>query len=46
MRLIYYWAVASEQIRMLYVYPKRRQEDLTPAQLDALRGVIESWDDE
>ena len=45
-RLIYYWAVASEQIRMLYVYPKRRQEDLTLAQLDALRGVIERWDDE
>lgn len=45
-RVIYYWAVATEQLRMLYVYPKGRQEDLTPAQLHALRGVVERWNDE
>ncbi|MGH8511770.1 MAG: hypothetical protein ACREU8_10455 [Gammaproteobacteria bacterium] len=45
-RVIYYWAVTTEQLRMLYVYPKGRQEGLTPAQLQALRGVVERWDDE
>lgn len=43
-RVIYYWAVAAEQLRMLYVYAKGRQEDLTPAQLQVLRGVVERWD--
>lgn len=45
-RVIYYWAVATEQLRLLYVYPKGRQEDLTRAQVYALRGVVERWDDE
>lgn len=42
-RMIYYWAVADEQIRMLYVYPKSRQENLTPSQIVALKKIIERW---
>jgi len=32
-RVIYYWAVNAAQIRMLYVYSKGRQENLTKQQL-------------
>ena len=42
-RIIYYWAVKDDQIRMLYVYPKGRQENLTPQQLNALRQIVERW---
>ena len=31
-RVIYYWAVSSEQILMLFMYPKGEQDDLTSAQ--------------
>lgn len=41
LRIIYYWAVSEHQIFMLYVYPKTKQEDLTPAQLRELRRIIE-----
>lgn len=41
LRIIYYWAVTAHQIYMLYVYPKSKQENLTPAQLSALRRIIE-----
>lgn len=41
LRIIYYWAVIKHQIYMLYVYPKSKQENLTPAQLSALRRIIE-----
>lgn len=41
LRIIYYWAVSEHQIYMLYVYPKTKQEDLAPAQLKALRRIIE-----
>jgi hypothetical protein len=41
-RVIYYWAVANEQILMLFIYPKIVQDDLTPGQLRALRQIIES----
>lgn len=30
LRIIYYWAKASDQILMLFVYPKPEREDLTP----------------
>jgi len=42
-RVIYYWAVSADQIRMLYVYSKCDQEDLTNAQLKVLRQVVERW---
>ena len=41
----YYWLSEDEQLRMLFAYSKARQEDLTKAQLDALRGVVEKWSD-
>ena len=42
-RAIYYWAVDESHIRMLYVYPKGKQENLTPAQLKQLKILIERW---
>lgn len=42
-RVIYYWMVSDEQIRMLYVYPKNKQENLTADQLAALRKIVERW---
>ena len=40
-RLIYYWAVAREQLLLLFVYPKNEQDDLTPTQLRALKRIID-----
>lgn len=42
-RVIYYWAVFADQIRMLYVYSKSDQENLTKDQLKVLRQVVERW---
>ncbi len=44
-RVIYYWVTIDEHIRMIYVYPKGRQNNLTSAQLTALRKIIERWSD-
>jgi mRNA-degrading endonuclease RelE of RelBE toxin-antitoxin system len=41
-RLIYYWAVAPDQLLMLYIYPKNVQADLTPDQLKTLRQIVEA----
>jgi len=41
LRVIYYWAVAQEQLLMLFVYPKSEQEDLTAQQLRILRQIVE-----
>jgi mRNA-degrading endonuclease RelE of RelBE toxin-antitoxin system len=41
LRVIYYWVGTAHQIYMLYIYPKAKQENLTPAQLKALRQIIE-----
>jgi len=40
-RVIYYWITADDQIFMLYMYPKSERGDLTPAQLRALRQLVE-----
>lgn len=40
-RAIYYWAVSSEQILMLFMYPKGEQDDLTSAQIKMLRQIVE-----
>ena len=40
-RIIYYWAVSSEQILMLMIYPKSQQDDLTPGQIKILKGIVE-----
>ena len=42
-RVIYYWAVSADQIRMLYVYSKSDQKDLTKDQLKVLRQLVERW---
>ena len=39
-RVIYYWDRKQETIYMLFVYPKYKQEDLTPAQLRVLSRLI------
>ncbi len=40
-RVIYYWAVARDQILMLFLYPKIEQDDLSPVQIKALRAIVE-----
>jgi mRNA-degrading endonuclease RelE of RelBE toxin-antitoxin system len=42
-RVIYYWVVDDEHIRMLYVYPKGKRANLTPGQLKQLRTIVERW---
>ena len=42
-RVIYYWVVDDNHIRMLYVYPKGKQENLTSEQLNALKTIVERW---
>lgn len=42
-RVIYYWVTAESQIRMLYAYPKGRQENLTAEQLATLKRIVERW---
>ncbi|HZY41539.1 MAG TPA: type II toxin-antitoxin system RelE/ParE family toxin, partial [Anaerolineae bacterium] len=40
-RVIYYWAVSSEQILMLFVYPKSERDDLTPIQIKMLKQIVQ-----
>ena len=42
-RVIYYWAVSADQIRMLYVYSKSDQKDLTKDQIKVLRQLVGRW---
>jgi mRNA-degrading endonuclease RelE of RelBE toxin-antitoxin system len=42
-RAIYYWVVRDDQIYMLYVYPKGKQDKLTPDQLKQLKVIVERW---
>ena len=41
LRIIYYWAVARDQLLMLFLYPKGKKEDLTPEQLKRLKAFVE-----
>ena len=41
LRVIYYWFVSPEVIMMLFAYPKKEQDDLTPDQLKQLKKIIE-----
>ncbi|MEM7532494.1 MAG: hypothetical protein AAF639_09975 [Chloroflexota bacterium] len=43
LRVVYYWDTPDDVIYMLLVYKKNKQEDLTPNQLKALRGVMEDY---
>ena len=42
-RVIYYWVVADDQIRMLYAYTKSEHENLTKDQLSVLKKIVERW---
>jgi len=42
-RVIYYWAAKDEQIRLLYVYAKGEQENLTSDQLNQLLQIVARW---
>lgn len=42
-RIIYFWAVARNQLWMLLAYNKAAQEKPDPAQLAALRKITERW---
>lgn len=44
-RVIYYHVMAAFQIRLLLVYKKGVQDDLTRAQLRVLRRIVESWEE-
>ncbi len=44
-RIIYYWMVDNEQIYMLYVYPKGKQDNLSTQQLTLLKTIVERWSD-
>jgi hypothetical protein len=46
LRIIYYWLVRDEQILMLYVYAKSKQDNLSKSQLVLLREIVERWKDE
>ncbi len=41
LRVIYCWVVAQYRIFMIYMYPKRKQDDLSPEQLKALKKTVE-----
>ncbi len=40
-RVIYFWAVAQEQLLMLFIYGKSEREDLTREQVKILRRIVE-----
>lgn len=42
-RIIYYWASADDQLRMVFAYKKAKRETLTSEQLKLLRQIIERW---
>ena len=39
-RVIFYWAVAQEQLLMLFMYPKSQRDDLSRGQLKILRQIV------
>ena len=41
-RLIYFWHPASSTLLMLFAFSKNEREDLTPAQRQALRKIVET----
>ncbi|CUS03966.2 Toxin HigB-2 [Candidatus Promineifilum breve] len=41
-RVIYYWAAKQKRILMLFIYPKNVRDNLSPAQLRALRSIVEA----
>ncbi|MBK6422844.1 MAG: type II toxin-antitoxin system RelE/ParE family toxin [Gemmatimonadetes bacterium] len=41
-RVIYYWQKPAHRIFLVFMYPKNERSDLTPAQLKALRKLVEA----
>ena len=42
-RAVYYWLTDDDHIRMLYVYPKGKQENLTQNQIKQLKAIVARW---
>jgi mRNA-degrading endonuclease RelE of RelBE toxin-antitoxin system len=42
-RVIYYWKRQTQQIFMLLIYPKGKQDDLTSEQRKLLKGIIKEF---
>jgi hypothetical protein len=42
-RAVYYWVTDDDHIRMLYVYPKGKQENLTQNQIKQLKAIVARW---
>jgi len=40
-RVIYYWAVMRNHLRMLFIDPKNVRDDLSPHQVKTLKRIIE-----
>ncbi|MBI4787084.1 MAG: type II toxin-antitoxin system RelE/ParE family toxin [Chloroflexi bacterium] len=40
-RVVYYWAVAPDQLLMLLIYSKSKRDDLSPNQLKTLKKIVE-----
>lgn len=44
-RVIYYHVALIQQIRMLLIYKKGRQDNLTPDQVKTLVNLMKSWEE-
>lgn len=42
-RVIYYYVHPDSHIRLLLIYPKNKQDDLTDKQLKLLKNIVERW---
>jgi mRNA-degrading endonuclease RelE of RelBE toxin-antitoxin system len=42
-RVIYYWQTSEDQIFLLTLYAKNEVSDLSPAEVAALRKMVEVW---
>jgi len=42
-RVIYYWWVSEDQVLMLDIYPKNEKENLSDAEILALKREMEEW---
>ena len=42
-RIIYYWQRAASHIYLITVYAKNEMADLTPAEIVAIKRMVEAW---
>jgi hypothetical protein len=40
-RIVYYWRTATGRLFLLFLYPKNERSDLTRAQLQVLRSLVD-----